>query len=288
MNKEYGVGQPEATPLSGFEVREVVIGGSRLRAYVAGSGSPLVLVHGLGGAAANWSSLAPLLAGRHRVLLPDLPGHGRSAPVLAPEGLGSLADTVIELAGEAGMLPATFVGNSMGADIAIQVALRRPDVVGAVVAVSAGALASSRPLARAWLRAWGTLRLSWLGGRYRLAISQRPKLRRLAFGGWGAVDPVSLPPLAALGFLDGLTHAQDTASAREALIADEPRLKLGGIGRKVLVIWGARDRTTPLDDGFEYARRLRAPLRVVAGTGHLVIAERPEECAALIERFLDG
>jgi pimeloyl-ACP methyl ester carboxylesterase len=43
----------------------------------------------------------------------------------------------------------------------------------------------------------------------------------------------------------------------------------------------------PVDDAFEYARRLRAPLRVVAGAGHLVIVERPEACLDAIRSFLD-
>jgi pimeloyl-ACP methyl ester carboxylesterase len=41
-------------------------------------------------------------------------------------------------------------------------------------------------------------------------------------------------------------------------------------------------------DGFEYARRLGAPLRVVAGTGHLLIAERPEACLDAIRSFYTG
>jgi pimeloyl-ACP methyl ester carboxylesterase len=54
----------------------------------------------------------------------------------------------------------------------------------------------------------------------------------------------------------------------------------------VLVLWGARDRQVPLEDGFEYARRLRAPLRVIADCGHLLIGERPEVCArAALEFF---
>jgi pimeloyl-ACP methyl ester carboxylesterase len=44
----------------------------------------------------------------------------------------------------------------------------------------------------------------------------------------------------------------------------------------------------PVRDAFEYARRLRAPLRIVAGAGHLVIAERPEACLDAIRSFLDG
>ena len=48
-----------------------------------------------------------------------------------------------------------------------------------------------------------------------------------------------------------------------------------------------RPRLTRLEHGFEYARRLGAPLRAIAGAGHLVISERPEELAALVEEFLD-
>jgi pimeloyl-ACP methyl ester carboxylesterase len=57
----------------------------------------------------------------------------------------------------------------------------------------------------------------------------------------------------------------------------------------VLVLWGAEDVQLPLDDAFEYARRLRAPLRVIPGCGHLLIGERPDACAHAIDDFLgDG
>ena len=55
-----------------------------------------------------------------------------------------------------------------------------------------------------------------------------------------------------------------------------------------MFVWGARDPQVPIADAFEYSRRLRAPLRTVAGAGHLVIVERPEACLAAIRRFLDG
>ena len=53
----------------------------------------------------------------------------------------------------------------------------------------------------------------------------------------------------------------------------------------VLVLWGARDRQVPLEDGFEYARRLGAPLRVIADCGHLLIGERPDVCARAVLEF---
>jgi pimeloyl-ACP methyl ester carboxylesterase len=53
------------------------------------------------------------------------------------------------------------------------------------------------------------------------------------------------------------------------------------------VVWGARDRLIPLEDGIEYARRLPAPLRVVPAAGHLIVGEYPEECAELLLGFLE-
>jgi pimeloyl-ACP methyl ester carboxylesterase len=52
------------------------------------------------------------------------------------------------------------------------------------------------------------------------------------------------------------------------------------------VLWGARDNQLPVGDAFDYARRLRAPLRTIADAGHLLIGERPDACAEAIESFL--
>ena len=65
-----------------------------MRYFVGGEGPPLILVHGLGGAAANWTELAPLLVPNHRLLVPDLPGHGGSEALPAVSGLEPFADRV--------------------------------------------------------------------------------------------------------------------------------------------------------------------------------------------------
>ena len=64
------------------------------RTLKAGPGTPLVLVHGLGGAASNWNQLVPALARRYRLLVPDLPGHGASSALPAVSGLGAYGDRV--------------------------------------------------------------------------------------------------------------------------------------------------------------------------------------------------
>ena len=95
-----------ATLLRGFDPHVAKIGGIRTRYWVGGSGPPLVLVHGLGGAALNFTLLAPLLADHHRVLVPDLPGHGGTAPLPDVESLADLGGHVAQVAEHERMLPA--------------------------------------------------------------------------------------------------------------------------------------------------------------------------------------
>ena len=66
--------------------------------------------------------------------------------------------------------------------------------------------------------------------------------------------------------------------------ADDPRRDLAEVACPVVILWGARDPQLPLDDAFEYTRRLGAKLRVVADCGHLVIVERPAACLDALAR----
>jgi pimeloyl-ACP methyl ester carboxylesterase len=89
------------------------------------------------------------------------------------------------------------------------------------------------------------------------------------------------------GFLRGPTMHTDALGAGVALSADDPRADLGRVQAPALILWGARDRQVPIADGHEYARRLGAPLRLIADCGHLLIGERPDVCARAIADFLD-
>ena len=91
--------------LPGLEERLYERRGARIRTFEGGEGPPLLLVHGLGGAAWNFSELAPLLPGR-RLIIPDLPGHGASSPLPAPS-LTGFADVLAELLDE----PADVLGH---------------------------------------------------------------------------------------------------------------------------------------------------------------------------------
>jgi pimeloyl-ACP methyl ester carboxylesterase len=254
---------------------------------VAGAGPPIVLVHGLGGAASNWSELASLLAADRRVLVVDLPGHGGSEPPAAAHELDTYADAVTVCLEREGTFPAAVVGHSFGGAVGLRLAVRRAELVSSLVLAAPAGISSSTVRAKIGLRVLGALRPSRLAARYRDEVAHSPMLRWLVFRGL-ASDPSALPPAGVHGFLRGSAAVSESRTALDVLVRHDPRTSLDRIACPVLVLWGARDWFLPLEDGFEYARRLRAPIRVLPDTGHLLIAERPEECAALIERFLAG
>lgn len=90
------------------------------------TGSPVVFLHGLFGQGRNWTQIGKALADRHRAVLVDLPHHGRS-PWAEEFSYGAMAEEVAALLTEQG--PSAVVGHSMGAKVAMLVALRRPDLV---------------------------------------------------------------------------------------------------------------------------------------------------------------
>ena len=273
--------------MPGFQSRFAEVGGVTAHYYVGGAGPPVVLIHGIGGAATNWTELAPLLARRRRVLVPDLPGHGRSARLPVLDDLAPLAAHVAAVAEVERASPVAVVGHSMGGLVALRLAVSRPDAVSALVLVETAGISSATQRAEVALAFAGVLEPMKRLASLRDVIAGSPRLRRLAFAYWGSDDPAALSPAAVLGLLEGAAGVTDYARAAKAIVKEDPRRQLHLVRSPALLVWGSRDRIVPIADGFEFARRLRAPIRTVAGAGHLLTAERPAECADIIERFLD-
>jgi pimeloyl-ACP methyl ester carboxylesterase len=106
----------------------------RLAARTLGTDGPrVVFVHGLFGQGRNWTTIAKGIAGGHRVTLLDLPNHGHS-PWTERVDYEDMAETVAD---ELAALdePVTLVGHSMGGKVAMQLALRRPELLRALAVV---------------------------------------------------------------------------------------------------------------------------------------------------------
>ncbi len=97
----------------------------------AGTGPPVLLIHGVGLNADAWEPQIITLSARRRVIAADLPGHGRSD--LAPDGAGlnAYVTAMADLIDALGLSPVPVVGHSMGALIALGLALDHPSMIAA-------------------------------------------------------------------------------------------------------------------------------------------------------------
>ena len=225
----------------------------------AGDGEPLVLVHGLGGRPPRTGS--PSRRGScpaRPVLVPELPGHGGSSPLPAAPSLKPYADRLALLLEHEGAAPAAVVGHSLGGAIALRLAIRRPETVRAVVLAGSAGISSAtraRPLRADDHRdpqARPQDRAAPRPGRA-LAVPEAARLRAL-----GRVRPTGAAGTRSSRGSSPAPRGTPTPSApRRRSSATTCGSTSIAFACPALVLWGARDNQLPVDDAFEYARRLR-------------------------------
>ena len=238
----------------------VRVGGLRLHARVGGldrDGAPLVLVHGLGVSGRYLEPLARELASAMPVLVPDLPGFGRSGRPRRVPDVAGLAGALADWLEAVSVARAVVLGNSMGCQVAVELALREPARVAGLVLVAP----TVDPRARGWLRQ----------GRRLLADSAR--------------EPPSLLRIIAREYATfGLRRL--AATARFAL-ADRIEDKLPRVQAPALVIRGGRDPLVPQRWAEEAASLLpRGRLAVVPGEPHACHYTAPRAVAELVRTLV--
>ena len=122
----------------------VLVHGRAVNCVEAGSGPVLLLIHGMAGNIGNWREVIEPLARHHTVIVPDLPGHGASAPGAGDYSLGAHAASLRDLLVVLGHERATLVGHSLGGGIAMQFAYQFPEITERLVLVSSGGLEIGR------------------------------------------------------------------------------------------------------------------------------------------------
>src|SRR5256885_4262497 len=100
-----------------FELKETSIHGHRVAYRLAGSGPPIVLIHGITSSSVMWEGVGPQLARHHTVLAPDLLGHGQSAKPRGDYSMGAYAVSLRDLLIVLGHRRASVVGHSLGGGI---------------------------------------------------------------------------------------------------------------------------------------------------------------------------
>jgi 3-oxoadipate enol-lactonase len=240
-----------------------------------GSGPPLLLVHGLMVSGEMFESVVDRFATRHRVIIPDLRGHGRSRKLPPPYTVRQLAADLSALFDHLGVRSAAVLGYSNGGAVAQQLALDHPGRCDRLVL--ACTYAFNMATRREWLEghiAPVLVRVLGPGGFAKIGVSLGAKeLGQERARRWA-----------------GLIGDQDRmrmVAAFKAAMAFDSRSRLAEIACPTLVIAGSDDQAVPM----HHAKMLHegiagSQLVVVDGARHTLIWTHPDAFVRLVEDFL--
>ena len=247
-----------------------------------GSGSPLLLVHGLGGGWRSWTPIIDELAEHREVIAVDLPGFGETPSLTGEVSIATLTDSVADFIREQGLDGVATVGQSMGGRMVLELARR--GVGGDTVALDPGGFWSDRELTvfGATLRPSITL-VRALRGRLP-SILGSPVGRTLLLAQLSA-RPWALSPETVLPDVCGLADAPGTGAAMDALTKGPKQqgAPTGTAPGRVTIGWGRRDLVT-LPSQSARATELfpDAVLHWFERCGHFPQWDAPQEAIRLI------
>ncbi|MBO2453178.1 alpha/beta fold hydrolase [Actinomadura barringtoniae] len=267
-----------------FTLSRIQVGEWSTRVLEAGTGTPLVLMHGTGGHLEAFARNVPALAEHFRVIAYDFPGHGRTS--LATADL-EIADYLEHLAGllDALRIPrAHLSGESLGGWVAIKFAAAHPERVdGLVLNTPGGTMATPEVMER--IRSLSQ------------AAADEPTEERIRTRlEWLMADPASVTDeLVAVrrgiytrpGFARSMRHVlclQDPQVRRRNMVTPDD---LSAIKARALVIWTSHDPSGPPSAGVEMAERIpHGEFRLIDGAGHWPQWERRAEFDQAVLEFL--
>ena len=247
--------------------------------------TPLVLIHGTSASLHTWDGWVQALSKQHRVIRFDLPGFGLTGP--APDGDYSLERYTHFVAATLDTLKlkrVVLAGNSLGGQIAWTTALTFPERVERLILVDSAGYAfrsESVPIA---------FRIARLPGINRLMENILPRgliesSIKNVFGNPGAVTPELIDRYYDLARREGNRHAlaQRFEQNKPGQMAERiPTLRL-----PVLILWGARDRLIPLENGQHFNKDIAgSQLQVFEDLGHVPQEEDPQRTVQAVAKFI--
>jgi magnesium chelatase accessory protein len=252
---------------------------------VMGQGPDLLLLHGAGGANLSFRGLMPLLAPHYRCIAPDLPGQGYTRMGRRGRaGLEAMAADITALCAAQGWHPAAIVGHSAGAALALRIAEAMPldaviginaalgqfeGVQGVIYPIMAKALALAPFVPALFSRFSGS----------------EAKVNALLSSTGSPLDPEGRQLYRHL--VSRSSHVDGTLAMMADWSLDSLLARLPGIRTPTLLITSDKDNAVPPQISHRAAARMpRASLAEVAGFGHLVHEEAPQDVARLILPFI--
>jgi pimeloyl-ACP methyl ester carboxylesterase len=247
----------------------ILINNLEINYKIAGSGPAILILHGWGGSSDSWMKVQEILASQgYQVIVPDFPGFGKSKTPPIPWGIKDYTDFVLDLVNYFELENFFLLGHSFGGRIAIKFAIKHPEKLAGLILVSAAGIKPKKSF-------------------YQNFISFFAKIGNL----------FSFLPFYSFFrkiFYKFLVRKSDYLMTEGVLketflkiIKEDLTPYLSKISLPTLIIWGKKDKVTPLSNAYLMEKEIRnSRLEVLPGIGHKVNLEAPEKLSEIILRFL--
>lgn len=255
-----------------MEEKTVLVNGLKTNYKTQGAGEPILILHGWPSSSDSWIEVQKILASKgYRVLVPDLPGFGKSDSPPEPWGVEDYDNFVLELSRKLQLSRFFLFGHSFGGRVAVKFAINHPEEIkGLILCNSAG-------------------------------IKPEPGLKTIIIFQLARIGNTIFSPKFLRTFQDGarnifyffLRHrdyvkAEGVMKETMKKIIDEDLLPLlSRIKNKTLIIWGEKDRMVPLRYGYIFKEKIRgSKFEIITQAGHGPHLEVPQKLSEIVFNFL--
>lgn len=252
------------------------VDGVTLEFRVGGEGSPLLILQGIDDAF-EWLPFHDALARHFRVLLPSLPGFGRSEPPTWMDSVDDLAYLMLDLVEQLDLGRVNLLGSGFGGWVAAEMAVRCQDRLRRLVLVDAFGIKVSKP---------------WVRDIADIFVLTHEELAHRAWHDPAAAKQMKVPGATGLSqddLLESLRRRQTAHMLGWRPFMHNPKLlrRLGRIRVPALVVWGESDRIVSPDYGLAYHQAIPgSQFKTISRAGHYPYREQPEEFARAVTEFL--
>lgn len=256
----------------GFQENTIEINGLKVNYKIAGEGPAILVLHGWGGSSDSWTQVMKILAGQgFKVVAPDLPGFGKTAPPSVPWEVEDYTDFVLRFANKLGLSSFFLIGHSFGGRISVKFLAQYPEKVKKLILCSsAGIRAAHPPLVKLvyWLTRMANALLT---PKYLTRL--KDVLRNTLYI-----------------FLRNRDYVKAEGVMRETIIKvlEEDLLPvLSEIEKETLIVWGQGDRMVPVKFAYMFHENIKGSrLEVFPKIGHSPHLEAPEKLSKVILDFI--
>ena len=234
----------------------------------SGKGKSVLLLHGWGDTSASWAPIAEILAKNYDVIVPDLPGFGRTGRPQEAWSLSEYAVFVRDFLHKLDVSPYAVIGHSNGGAIAVRAIGQGQFVADKLVLLASSGVRSPRTNP-------GLKVIAKVGKMVASPLPKkvRSKLRAKLYAKAGSDMLVA-------------EHMQETF---KRIVRDDVRADAAYISTPTLLVYGDRDDQTPLAIARQLEQAIEGSrLQVIPNTGHFIHIESPHEELRIVQEFLDA